>query len=292
MAIISRSGTAETASSAREERLDSALYNTALKSAASTFLFSRETALADAAQGRMSAAAQPAVTIAKQCESLALHAGIDPETARSACLHAIGAAIFAGRGATLQIDMSANITTRDRAWIQCSVKYYMSTLAFLAAPPDADGNIAAFLCEAGEREDPSYESGLDEIRYIFGAEHSVGRKEFFIKKVMRIYAVSRPKKSVHGISPEFLTYIESLDDYNSALFVRIDRFAKKKEIVISEERGSLDEIRRIMTRYGYEFHSNERFGSASFSFWSSDLGSFEKSGFDEIMRELEQAIHG
>lgn len=270
---------------------DASLYSSPMQSAAGTFLFSRDSAMSNASRGDYPSAVSPVLTIADLCTDLATRAGVAPFPIRSACIHAIATALYSGRGATLQIDISANFSSKEKAWVQCSVKYYMSTLAFLSEPDDAEKKISAFLHEAGQKDDVSYESDLDEIKYICGAERTVGRKEFFLKKIMKTYALTRPKKPSHEISPEFHSYIESLNDYNSALFVRIDRFAKKKEIVISEERGAIDEIRSIMSRYGYEFHTNERCGEASFSFWSTDLGTFEKNGFDAIMGELEQVIH-
>jgi hypothetical protein len=92
------------------------------------------------------------------------------------------------------------------------------------------------------------------------------------------------------MSEDFIKYIETLSDYTSALFVRIDHISMIKEIIISKEKGSIESIKKIMSMHGYELQGSENYRDASFSFWSAPLSTSEYNQFDSIVGELEQLI--
>jgi len=267
------------------------IFNIPLKSAVTTYLIDREKALTAVSGEDKESLCISLRIIDEAAEDFAVKAGADPMPFKAAALKAAVSTIFAGRGMTIQVELSAFFAAKELAWVQCSVKHYMSTTAFLPNHDEKDSAARALIKDAGLTPDQTdFDSMLDEIRYIHGIEKTSGRKEFFRKKSIRMYTVPRQKKILRSMSEDFIKYIETLSDYTSALFVRIDHISMIKEIIISKEKGSIESIKKIMSMHGYELQGSENYRDASFSFWSAPLSTSEYNQFDSIVGELEQLI--
>ncbi len=221
-------------------------------------------------------------------------AGLDPDEMRMAFTEGIQNILEHGRSSSVEVELIASRINTEDTYLEMSFKHRMETRDFYSlheADDSADRGILDFENPRGRGEFLMREI-MDERKFINGMEKDPeGKGAFFFKRVMRKYKNPRPKPEVNQLSREFKSYIDSLQDYKSALFLRMDYFSRKVELVFSEERGSSDEIQEILQRYGYRFKGVDSYRNIAFSFWESDnLPETRQGPLDDILSEMEKLL--
>jgi len=226
----------------------------------------------------------------EKAREMAHFAGLDSGEVRSAFTEGIQNIIEHGHGDEVEITILVNDVLNDNSYLEMSFKHKMDTKKFYTLK---DANISADnavtdLESARGRGEFMMREIMDERKFINGFEKlDDGTSYYFFKRIMRKYKKPRPKSKTEKLSAEFKRYIDSLQDYSSAMFVRMDYFSNKKEVVLSENRGTVDKIQNVMDRYNYRFIGSDRYRGINFTFWENDLShGSHYDGFDNILTEL------
>jgi len=223
-------------------------------------------------------------------------AGLDADEMRMAYGEGIQNILEHGKGKYVEVEVSVHNINSENVYLQMSFKHYMPSMEFysiLEANKNADEGILNFESSRGRGEYLMREI-MDERKFINGIQKRPGgEKEYFFQRIMRKYRNPHPKAHVGYMTDEFKNYIDSLQDYHSALFVRMDYFSKKKELVISEDTGNIDKVKELMKKYNYSLIGSDNYRNINFSFWVTDIKPEESDKkFDEILNELEVIIAG
>lgn len=199
-----------------------------------------------------------------------------------------------GQGQYVEIELSINNINSDDVYLEMTFKHNMSSKQFYSiqnANKSADEGILNFECSRGRGEFLMREL-MDERKFINGYQKDEsGKKQYFFQRIMRKYKTHKQKLSQVKLTKEFKSYIDSLEDYHSALFVRMDYFTNRKELVISEETGNLTTIKNLMEKNGYTLTSHDTYRNTTFSFWESkDTEKNKNNDFELILNDLESII--
>jgi hypothetical protein len=232
----------------------------------------------------------------ERTKELAHIAGLDPSEIRLAFGEGIQNVLEHGKSKSVEIRISVhNINTED-VFLEMSFKHYMPTKAFYSiqsANRNADEGISNIESSRGRGEFLMREI-MDERKFLNGVyKHANGDKEYFFQRIMKKYKFPKTKQRTHKLTHEFKNYIDTLTDYDSALFVRMDYFEKKKELVLSENSGSLAYLNQVMDKYGYVLTGTDNYRSTNFTFWENELTEREQQNeFENILAELGAILAG
>lgn len=230
----------------------------------------------------------------EKAREFAIIAGLDPDEMRMAFTEGIQNIVEHGQGKDVEIEIAVeNIGTED-LYFEMSFKHYMSTKEFYSlndANKSADTGMFDFESPRGRGEFLMREI-MDERKFLNGVEKKDdGSRNFFFKRLMRKYKNPKPKPLVARLDDDFKKYINSLQDFKSAMFVRMNYFEKKTEIVISEAHSSADTFRDVMSRFGYSFKGVDTYRNNAYSFWETDLDPEKAKGpFLSILGEIEKLL--
>jgi anti-sigma regulatory factor (Ser/Thr protein kinase) len=231
----------------------------------------------------------------EKTRELAHIAALDPDEMRMAFTEGIQNVLEHGHGDDVEIVISVNNINTDNVYLQMSFKHFLDSKDFYSlkdANKNANEGIMDFENSRGRGEYMMREI-MDERKFINGFEkNDDGTSYYFFKRIMRKYKIPKKHESSSRLSDEFKNYIDSLQDYNSAMFVRMDYYTNKKEIILSENKGRINDINKIMDRHGYVQKGSDRYRNTNFTFWEGDLKLLEsKTGFDEIINELKGIVY-
>jgi len=229
----------------------------------------------------------------EKAKELAHIVQLDPDEIRMAFTEGIQNILEHGQGKKTEITMTVNNINSENAYFEMSFKHYMEEKEFYSlkeANRSADRGMIDFENSRGRGEFMMREI-MDERKFINGlGKKQDGKNSYFFQRIMRKYKNSKPRGKTRSLSNEFKKYIDSLDDYRSALFVRMDYFLNKKELVLSEQVGKIEKIQEIMNKYGYKYNGSDKYKKINFSFWETDLENEDKNIFDKIISELKDII--
>ncbi|MCP4138091.1 MAG: ATP-binding protein [bacterium] len=221
-------------------------------------------------------------------------AGIDPDEMRMAFSEGIQNVLEHGQGERVELYLAVKNIASENVYMEMSFKHYLDSKEFYSlkkANKSADEGILNLDSPRGRGEFMMREI-MDERKFINGLEKTEdGSRYYFFKRVMRKYKNSKPKEKTERLTEEFKKYIDSLQDYRTALFIRMDYFKNKKELVLLENKSRLESIKKIMQKYGYTFNGSDVYKQINFTFWENDLLPTDSDDvFNEIVVELQKII--
>ncbi len=230
----------------------------------------------------------------EKAKELAIIAGFDSNEIRLAFTEGIQNIIEHGHDQNVYIEIAIeNINSAD-LYFEMSFKHYMPTMKFYSlkdADKNADAGMQDLINPRGRGEYLMREV-MNERKFFNGIEkRKDGSQVFFFKRLMRKYKNPKPKPSLHRLTDEFKKYIDSLSDFNTALFVRMNYVDNTKELVLSEKNAMLDHTKEIMKKHNYQFKGQEKYRNTNFSFWETNIADDDSGySFDRIIVELETII--
>jgi len=221
-------------------------------------------------------------------------AGLDPDEMRMAFTEGIQNVLEHGEGDNVEISVRVNNINSDNVYLEMSFKHYMSDKNFYSlteANKSADSGMMDFESPRGRGEFMMREI-MDERKFINGYEKDdSGKGLYFFQRILRKYLNSKPKKDSSQLTNDFKTYIDSLQDYGSALFVRMDYYAKKKELVISEQKGDIESITKLLNAHSYSYKGRDHYKNIYYTFWEKDLTEEDTIyGFDSLINDLRMIL--
>ncbi len=206
----------------------------------------------------------------ERTKELANIAGLDGDEMRMAFGEGIQNILEHGKGKYVDVKITVNNINTSDVYLEMSFKHTMPTMQFYSinsANQSADTGILNMESPRGRGEFLMREI-MDERKFLNGMHTGRdGHKEYFFQRIMRKYKHPKKKSNTKTLTNEFKQYIENLNDYHSALFVRMDYFNNTKELVISQETGNLESVKNIMKKNGYSLNGSDIFRDKVFSLW-------------------------
>jgi anti-sigma regulatory factor (Ser/Thr protein kinase) len=158
----------------------------------------------------------------EKTRELAEIAQLDPDEMRMAFTEGIQNVLEHGEGDNVEISVTVNNLNNDNVYLEMSFKHYMSDKNFYSlkeANKSADTGILDFESPRGRGEFMMREI-MDERKFINGYEKDdAGTGHYFFQRILRKYMKSKPKNDVSKLTNDFKQYIDTLQNYGSALFV-------------------------------------------------------------------------
>lgn len=219
-------------------------------------------------------------------------AGLDSDSMRMAFGEGLQNILEHGKSNSVEINIIINNLNSNDTYMEMSFKHYMPEKDFYSlkeADINADTGISNFESSRGRGEFLMREI-MDERKFINGVQKiPEGKTLYFFKRIMRKYLNPKPRTFTNHLTDDFKNYIDSLQNYKSALFVRMDYFSNKKEIVISEAAASNNNVISIMENHNYKHKGFDSYRNIKFSFWESNFDN-NSPGLDYVVTELEKII--
>lgn len=229
----------------------------------------------------------------ERTKELATISGLDADEMRMAFGEGIQNILEHGKSDTVEIEISVKNLNTENVFMEMNFKHYMPEKDFYSlkdADINADNGITDFESSRGRGEFLMREI-MDERKFINGVQKKPdGEKLYFFKRSMRKYLNPKPKKVFKKLSDDFKNYIDSLQNYSTALFVRMDYFSGKKEIVISEETARSNDVIKVMKDHNYHFNGSDSYRNIVFSFWETEISNKKQETLDYVVTELEKFI--